>query len=424
MLIPTWLVVTLAGGTLLAFLLGLLLWSGRSQRYTRLNPDPLPDADRLLPAAEGLTQSWVVEGNSLELLENGAEFYPALLREIDAAERSVHLEVYAWWKGEICRRVTDALCAAAKRGAEVRLVVDALGSFLMEEELVAELEECGCRVARYHDFRLRTLGRLNKRDHRKLAILDGDRAFVFGHGIAKEWEGAGDRPECWRDMALRVTGPVVNHLQAVFAQHWMEETAEFLVDPLYFPDLETTGDIPLQVVASSPRGGVSNSSIFYRLMVGSARREILIQNPYFAPGPEMAQMLCDAAARGVRVRLMLPGPVTDSRIVQYAGRYLYERLLEAGVEIYFFQTTLNHQKMVVVDRHWCYVGSANFDERSFDINAEVGLGIVHEDFAHRLAGLFERDLKQAEQVELERWRRRPQWGRWIERAAFLVHDQL
>ena len=424
MTIPIWLLVLLAAGSALSVLLAVLLWSSRSQRYTRLRPEPLDPHHKLLPAVQGLTQSWLVPGNSFQLLENGDEFYPALLEDIDAAEESIHIEVYAWWDGDICNRVAEALSRQARRGVEVRLLLDALGSWLMDDELARDMRRAGCKIAWYHDFRLRSLGRLNKRDHRKLAIFDGRTGYVFGHGLSKFWEGCGDRAECWRDLAARVQGPVVPRLQAVFMQNWMEETAELLADGRYFPEIPPAGDIDLHVVSSSPRGGVSSSSLLYRLMISSAERELTIQNPYFAPGYEVVEMLCEASQRGVRVRLLLPGPVSDSRIVQFAGQHLYSRMLAAGVEIWRFQPTLNHQKVVVVDGAWCYLGSANFDERSFDINAEVGLSIVDARVAGQLQQIFEKDLERSERLDPERWRRRSLAMRLLERATFLVHDQL
>lgn len=420
----SWILPLLATGWLLAVLLGVLLWSSRSQRYTRLRPEPLAPHTELLPAVQGLTRSWVVGGNAVELLENGDEFYPALLRDVEAARDSIHIEVYAWWRGRICDDVAAALSRQARRGVEVRLLVDALGSWTMDPKLVDAMERSGCRIARYHDFRLRTLGRLNKRDHRKLAIFDGRVGYIFGHGLSKLWEGRADHAESWRDLAARVRGPVVSRVQSVFVQNWMEETAELLADHRYFPDQPVAGDVDLHVVSSSPRGGVSNASLLYRLMIGTAQRELVIQNPYFAPGPEVVDMMCEACHRGVRVRLLLPGPITDSRVVQYAGQHLYERLLLAGVEIWRFQTTLNHQKCVIVDGCWSYLGSANFDERSFDINAEVGLGILDTGIAEKLTALFEKDLESSLRMDLERWRRRSLLTRLVERASFLVHDQL
>jgi cardiolipin synthase len=320
--------------------------------------------------------------------------------------------------------VATALAESARAGVEVRVLLDALGAWKIERRLVQRMREAGCSVCFYHALTLRSFGRLNKRDHRKLAVFDGRRAYVFGHGFAEEWdhEARGDR--AWRDTAARVEGPVVNALQAVFAQSWMGETSEVLAGSRYFPDPRRAGDVAIQVVASSPRGGVSSSSLLYRLMICAARREVLIQNPYFAPPPEVVELLLGAVDRGVRVRILTAGPHTDSHLVRWAGHFVFPDLLRGGAEIHEFQPTLNHQKIMVVDRAWCYLGSANFDDRSFDINAEVGLGILDAGVCDTLADAFECDLQLARRMTTERWRQRPLRKRAVEWAAYLIREQL
>jgi cardiolipin synthase len=286
------------------------------------------------------------------------------------------------------------------------------------------MRDAGCKVAFYHGLTMRSLGRLNKRDHRKLALFDSARAYVFGHGFSEEWDHDTRGDRAWRDTAARVEGPAVSALQAVFAQTWMGETSEVLAGTRYFPSCEPAGDVAVHVVASSPRGGVSTSSLLYRLMICAARREVLIQNPYFAPPPEAVELLLGAVARGVRVRILTAGPKTDSHVVRWAGHYVFPDLLRGGAEIYEFQPTLNHQKIMVVDREWCYLGSANFDERSFDINAEVGLGILDRSVCDTLAAVFEQDLERARRMSRDRWSRRPLRKRAVEWAAYLIREQL
>jgi cardiolipin synthase len=382
--------------------------------------EPLPDG---LASVEALTGSRRSTGNRLEILQDQALF-DALFDEIAGARETIHLESYVWWRGRLTDRMTDALAARAREGIEVRVLLDALGALKMRRRQIRRLHAAGVRLAFYHPFSLRSLGRLNKRDHRKLAVFDGRRAYVFGHGIADQWDHESRGEQAWRDSAARVEGPVVTRLQAVFAQGWMGETAEVLIGQRYFPALERAGDITVHVVASSPRGGVSSSSLLYRLMIAAARSELLIQNPYFAPPPEAVQLLIGAVERGVRVRILTAGPRTDSRLVRSAGHYVFPELLERGVEIHEFQPTLNHQKVMVVDRVWCYLGSANFDDRSFDINAEVGLGILDTGVCEALAEAFAHDLERARAMTPERWRRRPMRKRAIDWAAYLIREQL
>jgi cardiolipin synthase len=421
--LPLWGLLLVASGWVLVVLLAVMLWSARCQRPTNIDPrqvDPLPGS---LATIEALTGSHRTNGNRLEILQDQALF-TALLEEIAAARESIHLESYVWWRGTICDRVAAALADRARDGVEVRVLLDALGAFKIEKHLVERMCEGGCEVTFYHPLSLRAIGRLNKRDHRKLAVFDSRRAYVFGHGFAEEWDHEALGERAWRDTAARVEGPAVGVLQAVFAQNWMGETGKVLTGARYFPRLEPAGEVTAHVVASSPRGGVSSSSLLYRLMISAARSEVLIQNPYFAPSPEVVELLGNAIERGVVVRILTAGPRTDSHLVRWAGHFVFPELLRRGAEIHEFQPTLNHQKIMVVDRQWCYLGSANFDDRSFDINAEVGLGILDRGVCDTLAEAFARDLQRARKVSPERWRRRPLRKRAVEWAAYLIREQL
>jgi len=395
----TWLLWLAGLGWAVAAFFALLLWSGRSQRPTHIEVEKVGSPDEIGDAVEALIRSWRMEGNSTRVLENGDGFFPVLLEAVAAARHSVHLESYIWERGGICDRLGNALIAASRRGVAVRVLLDGMGAASIEGELLRRMREAGCSVVFFHDVRLRSLGRLNSRTHRKLALVDGLRAFVFGHGIGPKWEGAGDRPGSWRDLGIEVRGPILRLLQGTFVQHWMEECGDVLESATDFPRPAPEGDVVLQVVASSPKGGVSSSSLYYRLMIAAAREELLIANPYFAPAREVLELLRAARGRGVRVRLLTAGERTDSRLIWHAAHGLYPRLLSIGVEIWEYQPSLLHQKVVVVDRRWSYLGSANFDERSFDINAELGLGIWDRGLSQELAALFEADLDLSRRLQ-------------------------
>ncbi|HEX2164590.1 MAG TPA: phospholipase D-like domain-containing protein [Thermoanaerobaculia bacterium] len=421
MTVSFWVLGFLCG---LVVLLALLLWSARTQRSSRVRLERIEAFRDLLPSISGLTQGWLVGGNRVEVLQNGDGFFPRLLADVAAAKESIHVESYVWWKGDICRRMAEALAARAEEGVEVRLLLDAVGAATGDATLFAAMKDAGVKLVFYHRFELRALGRLNQRTHRKVAVFDGRIGYVFSHGFAAEWEGAGDGPESWRDTGARLEGPVVGRVQAVFSLNWMEETTEVLFGERYFPDLPEVGDVTCQVVSSTPSGGVSSVSILHKLMIAAADSELLVQNPYFCPDNDLTRMLVAAAGRGVRVRIMVPGPYTDSPVVQHAGHWQFTRLLRAGIEIWEHQRTLVHQKVLVVDRLWCHLGSTNFDERSFDINSEVSLGILDEPIAAELADAFEADLAHCRRVELSRWRRRSPLHQGLDAVLFLIHEQL
>lgn len=415
-----------AAGLYVAVLLtlALLLWSSRRERESHVRVPDIADFEQALPSIAGMTGSPILAGNRVEVLQNGDEFFPALFHDIAAARETIHLETYVWWKGDVCRRLAEALAARARQGLEVRLLLDAVGSKKGEDELFETMEKAGVRVVRFHPIRIQDIGLINNRTHRKLAVFDGRVAHVFGHGIAEEWTGHGQDERHWRDTGVRVEGPVVHDIQAVFAENWVEQTTETLVGQKYFPVLAPAGPVRAHVTASSPQGGVSKLELLYKLAIATAQKELLIQNPYFIPDGEVVGLLEQAIRRGVTVRIMLPGAVTDSSIVQHAGHYQFEDLLRMGVRIYAHQKTLTHQKVMVVDGIWSHVGSTNFDDRSLDINDEASLGMIDRAVAGRLRQAFARDLRDCRPMTLQEWEGRSAWHRFVDRFSYLVNEQI
>jgi cardiolipin synthase len=410
--------------SLLVIGLVLILWSTRRERESHVRVPRVDRFEEALPSIAGLTGSPIQAGNRVEVLQDGDGFFPPLLRDVAAAKESIHLETFVWWKGEICERTARALADKARQGVEVRLTLDAMGSNKGDEELFEEMKKAGVRIAFFHPVRIQDIGLANNRTHRKLAIFDGRIGYVFGHGFADEWTGRGQDEEHWRDTGVRLEGPVVNSIQATFAENWVEQTAEVLVGERYFPRLEPAGSVRAHVTASSPQGGVSRLELLFKLAISTAQKELLIQNPYFIPDGELVELLQQAAERGVEIRIMLPGAVTDSSVVRHAGHRRYEELLSHGIEIYEFKPSLNHQKVMVVDGLWSHVGSTNLDDRSLDINDEASVGLIDRGVADQLREAFARDLAKSQRVTLEEWRQRSAWHRFIDRTSYLINEQL
>ncbi len=420
--IPLWVFITMIVAIVL---LGTMLWNNLRERDFHVL---LPDVDSFeeaLPSIAGMTKAVILEGNDAEILQNGDEFFPALLDAIARAQETIHFETYVWWSGDICDEVADAFAARARAGVKVRITIDAMGSTKMKPYLRERMTEAGCKVARYHPIRLVDLGQLNKRTHRKLAIFDGREAFIFGHGISRLWMGHGQDKDHWRDTGVRLRGPVVNAVQSVFAQHWIEETGEVLVGQQYFPHLEPAGGIRMHVLAGAPLGGVSDLELMFKMSIAAAQKELIIQNPYFIADEETTSLLKRAVKRGVAVKIMVPGEVTDSPIVSHAGHRHFSEMLNAGVKIFCFERTLIHQKIMIVDGIWSHVGSTNLDDRSFDINEEAGVGIIDEGIAAELKAAFEDDLKSSVELEAKSWDRGyTLWHRMFDRACYLISGQL
>lgn len=409
---------------LIIVVLFLFIWSTQRERESHVRVPDFKSFEEAVPSLANLTGAPVLAGNSVQILQNGDGFFPPFFADIAKAKESIHLETYVWWKGEVCDRLAHALAGKARQGVEVRVTLDATGSGKGDDELFEEMKSSGVKISEYHPIRLRDVGLINNRTHRKVAVFDGRVAYVFGHGIAKEWTGNGQDGEHWRDTGVRLEGPIVNAVQGTFAENWMEMTAEVLAGDKYFPHLGAAGPVRAHMTASSPNGGVARLELLYKMAIASAQKELIIQNPYFIPDQELVDLLANAVKRGVAVRVMVPGQVTDSSVVRHAGHGQFEQLVRGGVEIYEYQKTLNHQKVMIIDGVWSQVGSANFDDRSLDINDEATVGMIDSAVAARLKVTFEEDLRDCTRVDLKTWQERSLWHKLQDRFSYAINEQL
>jgi cardiolipin synthase len=376
-------------------------------------------------AAEALTGAPITEGNDAELLINGERIFPAMLETIRSAERSLCLETYVYWQGDIAREVAAAVCDRARAGVDCKVILDALGSIKMERSLVDDMREAGAAVSRFRAPKPWTLRRLTNRTHRRVVVADGEVGMTGGVGIAEEWMGDAEGPDHWRDTHVRVRGPVVRGFQGAFAEHWLEATGEVLGGEEFLPELEPVDDGGrMQLVRSKSGVGDTNVEALYYLAIASAKEKIDLTAAYFAPRPAFIEALAESARRGVRIRLLVNGPHTDKELVRVAGRAAYAPLLDAGVEIYEYQPTMLHAKSMVVDGSWCSVGSVNFDNRSFQLHDEATLSIWSEEMAGLLAESFEADIGRADRIEPGRFGKRPPLHRAREAATTLIRREL
>jgi cardiolipin synthase len=366
----------------------------------------------------------IVPGNRVTALLNGDEAFPAMLEAIRSARRSVNLESYIFWSGEIATAFADALAERARAGVPVHLVVDWLGSKKIDEALVERMRTAGVTVVKYRPLRWYNLDRFNNRTHRKLLIVDGRVGFTGGIGIADLYRGHAQDEEHWRDSQFRIEGPAVAELQAAFLDNWLETGHPLLDGPANFPALDSVGPELGQAVISSPGGGTENLRLMFMLAIASAERSILISNAYFVPNTLAVEMLVAARRRGVDVEIIVPGPVNDAKLVERASRAKWGPLLEAGVRIYEYQPTMYHTKVTVVDDYWVSVGSTNFDNRSFRLNDEANLNVLDDAFGRAQGEVFVRDRARARAVTLEEWRRRPITERLGELVGRMVRHQL
>ena len=371
-----------------------------------------------------LTGAPLSHGNRVEILRNGVQIFPSMLAAIRAAKRTINLEFYIYWDGEIGRQFAEALAERARAGVEIKVILDAVGSATMSRNLLDFLMRNGVDVEWYHPLRWYTMSRFNHRTHRKLLIVDGRVGFSGGVGIADNWLGDADSRDHWRETMVRVEGPVVTQMQFAFMDNWVKSRGELLTGLDYFPEGEKVGSHVTQVIKSSPSEGSSTVKLLYIISIVSAMKSIYIANAYFVPDRDTIRALEGAVRRGVDVRVIVPGENTDVPIVRQASRLHYDYLLRRGIRIFEYQPTMMHAKTMVVDGAWSTIGSSNFDERSFRLNDEVNVNIYDDGIAKQMETMFFEDLARSREITLRRWFKRPAMERLKERLAGVFKPQL
>jgi cardiolipin synthase len=363
-------------------------------------------------------------GNRVQDLQNGDAIFPAMLAAIRSAQRTISFETYIYWSGDIGRAFADALAERARAGVRVTVLLDWVGSQKIDEALLAEMRSAGVAIEFYRPLHWYHVARLNNRTHRKLLVVDGRIGFTGGVGIADKWGGHAEDPEHWRDSHYRIEGPAVAQMQATFLDNWTKVTGLVLHGEDYFPAIANSGDSRAQMFSSSPEGGAESMQLMYLLSITAAGSTIDLASSYFVPDRLTVNALVDAMKRGVRFRLILPGPIIDTEVVRRASRATWGPLLAAGAEIHEYQPTMFHCKVMIVDGLLVSVGSTNFDTRSFRLNDEANLNVYDAAFAAAQTAVFEQDLARSRRISLSEWESRPWHEKLVERAASLLSPQL
>jgi cardiolipin synthase len=378
----------------------------QDQETLRIRTAVSADDERQPDYLAALLGTDLTRGNRFDVLTNGDQIFPAMLEAIDGAKRRISFETYIFDKGQVADKFSDALERAARRGVKVNLLIDAVGSSTIEKAQVDRLEAAGCAVERFNVTRWYSLEEVNYRTHRKILVVDGEVGFTGGVGVGDHWLGNADNQSHWRDTQVRLRGPVVRLLEGAFYENLVESSSVVApeLDPPT-PPADTEG--ASLVIRSSPTGGGNELKRLYLMIVALARRTLEITSPYFVIDESTRWALEDAVRRGVRVRVLVEGDITDAMPVKYASRADYDRLLQLGVEIYEYQPTMMHTKTIVVDGIVSMFGSANFDNRSLELNDELNVAVTNRDLAARFARDFEEDISRARRLELNTWRQRP-----------------
>ncbi len=409
----------------LALALAAYFWyvSARSlQEPVRLAYGP---GDPAFPAALGpLLGAEFTGGNEVELLLNGDNFFPPMLDAIRAAQKTITLETYIWAPGVISDRFIEALTERARAGVKVHVLLDGMGTLKFRDDDRERLAVAGVEVIKYgrqHWWEIKP--NINHRTHRKILVVDGHIGFTGGMCVDDKWLGNAESREVWRETQVRVEGPAVRQMQAIFAVNWMQTTGKLLLGDDYFPRFESAGRTPAQCFKSGPGEGAESARMSYMLAIAAARESIDIQHAYFIPDDLAVQMLLEARDRGVRIRVIVPAQ-NDSRFGRAASRSRWRELLAAGVEFYLYEPALLHSKTMSVDDTFVTVGSVNFDNRSFSINDEIALNAIDPSLGRAHQRMFEDDLAKSTPYTFEEHEARPRYIKILDQFCGLFRSQL
>lgn len=381
------------------------------------------------PTIEAYTSTRVAGGNSVDLLLNGDQIFPAILTAIRSADQTITYAQYFYEEGAMPRQIAEALADRCRAGIRAHVLLDGFGALQIPVAYLEMMRHAGCEVTIFRPLSPLVMlspfgfGKENNRNHRRILVVDGRVGFTGGVGVSPKWLGDGRTKDYWRQTDVRVEGPAVASLQGAFVENWLEATGSALGGAAYFPQPLRRGTVTAQVVHSSPAEGRFSMYTMFLLAMSSARDSIYITNPYFLPDDRMARTLTEASRRGVRVVLLLPGPI-DNNIVRHASRSKFGELFEAGIEIYEYQAGLLHAKTMVIDGAWATIGSTNLDTRSFALNDEVNLVVYGTDLAVQLEKVFADDLVYSRKIDPQVWRERGVVDRVLEALSLPFRQQL
>jgi cardiolipin synthase A/B len=394
---PKWPFRVLIGGLVVA----VLLLIAQDQETLRVESPVVASDARFADYVASLVGAAVEPGDVYTVLRNGNAF-PPMLDAIEKSRTRINFETYVFKDEEIGERFLEALERAAGRGVTVRMVLDPIGSVVSEENQ-QRLEKAGVKLVWFNTLSFWSLEETNYRTHRKVLVVDGNVAFTGGMGVADQWLGNAQDPDHWRDTHFQVTGPAVRALEASFYENWIESGGRSA--PALDPERpsQPTGARSV-VVWSNPTAGASNIKLLYLLAIGAARKTLDIQSPYITLDESTRWSLAEARKRGVRVRILCEGEITDAMPVKHASREGYQDLLDQGIEIYEYQPTMMHTKVVMVDDAFSVVGTANFGNRSFELNDELTVAVFDPDLARTLIADFERDMQVSKKLDAATWK--------------------
>lgn len=375
------------------------------------------------------TLSPLTQDNQVTILINGEQKFPEVIASLKAAKRHIHIEYYIYEDDHIGKQIEEILIQKAAEGVDVRFIYDDFGSSRVRKRMAKNLNRNGVEAFAFSKVKILLLAnRLNYRNHRKIIVIDGVVGFVGGINVCDKYSNNEfNKKLYWRDTHLKICGAGVHYLQYLFLCDWnfcskqqLEATDEFF--PKTYPVLPQANKI-VQIVGSGPDS--DRPSVMFAIFqtIKLAKTEILITTPYFIPGDSIIDSLITASLSGVKVKLLVPG-ISDSKLVNHAAMSYYGMLLNAGIEIYLYQKGFVHAKTMVVDQFISMIGTANMDQRSFELNFEVNAVIYDKEIGDQMTQIFYNDLKSAEKIDVNEWNSRSKWQNLLKQIAKLFAPLL
>ncbi|MCC5941932.1 MAG: hypothetical protein JJU37_10355 [Balneolaceae bacterium] len=425
--INIWLIPLVIAILFLAYLIGGILYFNATPKDKRITEPIISqyNAEEIGFRQESgllLGRNWV-DGNHVEILDSGDEIFSSKFDAIRNAEKSITKETYNYWGEKIGTPLAEELAAAAKRGVKVHFLMDFVGSRKADSEQLRIMDDAGVEVVRWRQPSWLQLSRFNHRTHRKILVVDGKTAFTGGANAADDWFYHEDNGG-FRDYHYKITGPVVNDFQQGFSENWVASTGKLLTGTDYYPALDVEGDYSMQVTSSHPREGQKKIRKMYLYAISSANETIRISSAYFFPDNDFLDALAEAAERGVRVQIIVPGENIDQAYFRLASKNRWDTLLQSGVEIFEYQPAMYHAKLLIVDDIFVSFGSANFDNRSFRINDELNANVLSREFASKRINYFEQDLENSQPYTLEKLEERSGWEKFVGQITQILGPHL
>lgn len=380
--------------------------------------------DKLKVVLEEVLGNQFIKGNKVDVLRNGDEIFPAMIEAIEQASDTIDMVTFVYWSGDIAKRFAKSLAQRAEAGVAVRVLLDAIGCKPMGTDLVDMMEQAGVEVRWFRPLSQWKVWKWDKRTHRKILVCDQNVAFTGGVGIAKEWEGDARNEDEWRETHFRILGPAVRAIAAGFTSNWTEAGGNIQTRIINYDKIKPQGDAEIQVISSPSSISWSDIATLFRVLIDQAETNLFIATAYFVPDEEMLDLFKKARKRGVSIKVMLPGEHSDQRLCQLSGEATYGELLNCGVEIHYYNTSMMHAKITLVDGQLAVIGSANMNHRSMSKDEELSLVIEDGPTLQILTAQFNDDLKRCTQLDSERWQKRSWTQQLSERFSRLFRQQL